>query len=131
MLRDLSAKVPHSMFTRKLSVAVVIALLACFAPLVQAHAILLSSTPAAKSVVDGPDLTVSLKYNSRIDAKRSRLTLVDPSGAEQTLVIATQSPAEVLEAPAKGLKSGAYILRWQVLAVDGHITRGEIPFSVR
>src|SRR5208283_2871713 len=100
-------------------------------PLVQAHAVLLSSTPAANSVVSGPDLTVSLKYNSRIDVKRSRLILVDPGGAEQTLVIASQSPSDVLEAPAKGLKSGAYILRWQVLAVDGHITRGEIPFSVR
>lgn len=119
------------MFARRLSAPVVVALLICFASLLQAHAILLSSTPAAKSVVDGPDLTASLKYNSRIDAKRSRLTLVDPSGAEQTLVIATQSPSEVLEAPVKGLKSGAYILRWQVLAVDGHITRGEIPFSVR
>src|SRR5271167_3128795 len=113
------------MFARRLSAPFIAALLVCFAPLAQAHAILLSSTPAAKSTVDGPDLTVSLKYNSRIDAKRSRLTLVSPSGEEKTLVIATQSPSEVLEAPAKGLKSGAYILRWQVLAVDGHITRGE------
>lgn len=119
------------MFVSRLGVPVMVALLVCAAPLIQAHAILLSSTPAAKSVVNGPELTVSLKYNSRIDAKRSRLTLVSPSGEEQTLVIATQSPSDVLEAPAKGLKSGAYILRWQVLAVDGHITRGEIPFTVR
>ena len=119
------------MFTRRLSVPVMVALVASFAPLVQAHAILLSSTPAAKSVVSGPDLTVSLKYNSRIDAKRSRLILVAASGAEQTLVIAAQSSPDLLEAPAKGLQSGAYILRWQVLAVDGHVTRGEVPFSVR
>src|SRR5271157_3961949 len=119
------------MFATRMRALLVVALFACFAPLVQAHAILLSSTPASKSVVDGPDLTVSLKYNSRIDAKRSRLILVSPSGEEQTLVMSTQSPSEVLEAPAKGLKSGAYILRWQVLAVDGHITRGEVPFNVR
>jgi copper resistance protein C len=119
------------MFARRISAAVVVALLACFAPLLQAHAILLSSTPAAKAVVSGPDLTVSLKYNSRIDAKRSRLTLVSPSGAEQTLAIAAQSSPDVLEAPAKGLQGGAYILRWQVLAVDGHVTRGEVPFTVR
>jgi methionine-rich copper-binding protein CopC len=25
---------------------------------------------------------------------------------------------------------GAYVLRWQVLAVDGHITRGDVPFTV-
>jgi len=29
-----------------------------------------------------------------------------------------------------GLAAGAYRLRWQVLASDGHITRGEIPFTV-
>ena len=119
------------MFARRLSAPIIIALLACFAPFALAHAILLSSTPAAKSVVSGPDLTVSLKYNSRIDAKRSRVILVSPSGTEQTLVIAAPSSPDVLEAPAKGLQGGAYILRWQVLAVDGHVTRGEVPFSVR
>ena len=28
------------------------------------------------------------------------------------------------------LSPGAYVLRWQVLAIDGHITRGDIPFVV-
>jgi methionine-rich copper-binding protein CopC len=31
---------------------------------------------------------------------------------------------------ADDLKRGAYKLRWQVLAADGHITRGEIFFKV-
>jgi methionine-rich copper-binding protein CopC len=119
------------MLVKKLIRLVVVALLACMAPLVQAHAILISSTPAAKSEVSGPDLLVSLRFNSRIDAKRSRLILVSPSGTGQLLSIAANSAPDALEAPVKGLKSGAYILRWQVLAVDGHITRGEIPFSVR
>jgi len=30
-----------------------------------------------------------------------------------------------------GLVRGAYKLRWQVLAADGHITRGEISFEVK
>ncbi|MFI4981818.1 MAG: copper resistance protein CopC, partial [Nevskiales bacterium] len=25
---------------------------------------------------------------------------------------------------------GAYVVRWQVLSVDGHITRGDVPFTV-
>jgi hypothetical protein len=29
-----------------------------------------------------------------------------------------------------GLIPGAYVVRWQVLAVDGHITRGDVPFTV-
>jgi len=28
------------------------------------------------------------------------------------------------------LVPGLYSLRWQVLAVDGHITRGDVPFTV-
>jgi len=39
--------------------------------------------------------------------------------------------ADILSATANDLKPGEYQLRWQVLAVDGHITRGEIPFTVR
>jgi len=26
---------------------------------------------------------------------------------------------------------GAWRLRWQVLALDGHITRGDVPFAIR
>ena len=29
------------------------------------------------------------------------------------------------------MKAGDYVLRWQVLATDGHITRGELHFRVR
>ena len=25
---------------------------------------------------------------------------------------------------------GRYVVRWQVLAIDGHITRGDVPFTV-
>ena len=28
------------------------------------------------------------------------------------------------------LVPGSYVLHWQVLAVDGHITRGDVPFTV-
>jgi methionine-rich copper-binding protein CopC len=28
------------------------------------------------------------------------------------------------------LTPGTYVLRWQVLAIDGHITRGDVPFTV-
>jgi methionine-rich copper-binding protein CopC len=37
---------------------------------------------------------------------------------------------DVIGARAAGLPPGAYRLRWQVLAIDGHITRGDIPFRV-
>lgn len=96
-----------------------------------AHAVLLESSPALKSTVSGPDVPLKLRFNVRIDAARSRLTLVDPDGTLQTLEIHEQDGPDTLSAEAKGLRPGAYRLRWQVLASDGHITRGEIPFTVK
>jgi len=95
-----------------------------------AHAVLLESTPSLKSGVAGPDVPIKLRFNVRIDASRSRLTLAGPAGFRQALEISKESPADALVTHATGLLPGEYRLRWQVLASDGHITRGEIPFTV-
>jgi methionine-rich copper-binding protein CopC len=95
-----------------------------------AHAILLESSPSIHSAVAGPDIPVKLRFNVRIDATRSRLTLVRPDASTQLLVIAKDSPVDTLRSQAQGLNPGEYRIRWQVLASDGHITRGEIPFQV-
>lgn len=95
-----------------------------------AHAVLLESTPAVNSTVAGPDIAIKLRFNVRIDAGRSRLTLVPPVGSVLPLEISKQISADTLSANAGGLPVGEYRLRWQVLASDGHITRGEIPFIV-
>jgi len=95
-----------------------------------AHAVLLESTPALKSSVSGPDVPIKLRFNVRVDALRSRLTLVRPDGSLQALELSKETPADTLAASANGLGAGEYRLRWQVLASDGHITRGEIPFTV-
>jgi methionine-rich copper-binding protein CopC len=95
-----------------------------------AHAVLLESTPSLKSAVSGPDVPIKLRFNVRIDTLRSRLTLIRPDGSVQPLEISKQTPVDTLSAEAIGLAAGAYRLRWQVLASDGHITRGEISFTV-
>jgi methionine-rich copper-binding protein CopC len=95
-----------------------------------AHAIIVSSVPAVDAIVAGPNLAVALRFNSRIDQERSRLTLTGPDGKSVTLDLSAAATPELLTATASGLQPGAYKLRWQVLAVDGHITRGEIPFRV-
>jgi methionine-rich copper-binding protein CopC len=105
------------------------ALMLCSWPAV-AHAILVSATPAANHVVDRGKIPVKLHFNARIDAKRSRLSLVGPEGGESPLSIEESAP-NTLGAIAEGLSAGLYILRWQVLATDGHITRGEVPFRVK
>lgn len=96
-----------------------------------AHAILLESKPAAKEIVAGPDVKFWLRFNVRIDASRSRLTLVAVDGSQPALKNLKQPSPDTFTAEASGLKPGEYHLRWQVLASDGHITRGNIPFTVK
>jgi methionine-rich copper-binding protein CopC len=95
-----------------------------------AHAVLLSSTPQKNAAVSGPDITISLKYNSRVDGARSSLTLLKPDGSSERIGSVTQPLPDTLSATGHKLAKGAYVLRWQVLSSDGHITRGEVPFQV-
>lgn len=96
-----------------------------------AHAILKSSSPAAGSVVAGPDVPVTLTFNVRVDAARSRLELLMPDASTIPLPAGKQPSPDTLASKLSGLKSESYTIRWQVLAPDGHISRGEIPFTVK
>jgi methionine-rich copper-binding protein CopC len=96
----------------------------------RAHAIVVSAQPAVDAVVHGGTTEVVLRFNSRIDHERSRLLLVRADGASTPLALKDATGPDTLAATAAGLIPGAYRLRWQVLAIDGHITRGDIPFTV-
>ncbi len=96
-----------------------------------AHAVLVEVTPPAHGSVSGPEVTFRLRFNSRIDAARSVLSLVSPDKSVRPLPMTRQPAPDTLSARAEGMKKGRYTLRWQVLAADGHITRGEVPFDVR
>ena len=95
-----------------------------------AHAILVASTPKVNASVKGPTLAVLLRFNVRIDNRRSRLRLIIPGGSEIGLAVAQQSTPDTLASVATGLNPGGYRLVWQVLASDGHMSQGEVPFTV-
>ena len=95
-----------------------------------AHAIILDSMPAANAALTGNDLSIRLHYNSRIDHARSKLTLFGPDNTPQPVTLDSDAPTDLLTASVHSLTPGAWRLRWQVLSVDGHITRGDIPFTV-
>ena len=94
-----------------------------------AHAILMDSQPQpGATVAPGPTHLV-LRFNSRIDQARSRLELRGDKTAGRSLPL-TPSGADTLQADVT-LAPGSWTLRWQVLAVDGHITRGDVPLTVQ
>jgi copper resistance protein C len=117
----------HSCFRILALVAVVAALSA----LVHAHAVLVESSPPQNGAVNGPNVDISLKFNVRVDAARSRLELKAPAGTARPLAVRQGTAANILLARANDLSPGKYHLIWQVLASDGHITRGETGFSVK
>jgi methionine-rich copper-binding protein CopC len=96
----------------------------------EGHAILKSSSPAYGGSVTRPEVPVKLTFNVRVDAARSKLQLLMPDASTVEVPIVKSPSPNTLVSKLTGLKPGAYAIRWQVLAPDGHISRGEIPFTV-
>ena len=97
----------------------------------EGHAILKSSSPENGGSVSRPDVPVKLTFNVRVDPARSKLQLLMPDASTIELPIVKWPSPDTLVSKLTGLKPGAYAIRWQVLAPDGHISRGEIPFTVK
>jgi methionine-rich copper-binding protein CopC len=118
-------------FHQRASVAALaIALLFLLPHAAFAHAVLVKSSPAQGAAVKAGDLDITLTYNSRIDALHSSLHLVGPDGKAHTLAVDAHVAPNLLVAKAPALTAGAYKLEWQVMATDGHITRGTVEFRV-
>jgi methionine-rich copper-binding protein CopC len=93
---------------------------ALFAGIAQAHALLLSTKVEGQEVV--------LRYNGRVDAARSRLTILKADGSEvQKLDCQAGEDQATLKGNLGTLAPGSYTLRWEVLSIDGHISRGDQP----
>ena len=112
---------------RALAAALLLALLAPSPA--HAHAILEESVPAQDGTVAAGRVGIALRYNSRIDKERSRLVLTGPNHDRTPLPIMQAGSPDVLTT-STDLKPGAYTIRWNVLATDGHLTRGDVHFTV-
>lgn len=108
-----------------------VAVVALTPGIARAHAIVVAAQPAMKSTVAPGELEIKLNFNSRVDSKRSRLVLRRPDGSEMVVVLAPDGPSGVLAGHALVTEEGRWTLHWQALSLDGHITRGEVSFSVR
>ena len=109
---------------------VVMAAFVSFAASLWAHAILVHSKPSTNQIIDRRNVSIELDFNSRVDGKRSRLILVGPDGQRQALEVRQSSQEKIVAQPGD-LGPGGYVLHWQILAEDGHITQGDVPFQVK
>ena len=113
------------------SLAATVAALSLVAGQADAHARLVSATPAAGVAVASPR-TISLTFSERVAPAFSGFDLVNASGATirvQTRV--SEDGKTISGAPARPLSAGAYIVNWRVASPDGHRMTGSTNFSVR
>lgn len=106
-------------------------LLASHAGPLAAHALVVASQPAAHAQVAGGEVSIDLRFNSRLDRKRVRLRLIDADGVARDLALQDDDSPDHLRAAPGVLAPGEYRIEWYVLSPDGHVTRGNVPFSVQ
>lgn len=112
------------------TVALVLLLFLGASPAAFAHAMLVRSTPANQAIVHRHQIEVALEYDSRIETRRCTVRLTNPAGQAFPLQMEPSTKPSELRAVARNLANGKYEIHWQVLASDGHITRGEVAFTV-
>jgi len=101
-----------------------------------AHAIVLESSPAHDAQLATPPDRVVLRFNSKIEHALSRAT-IEPVGGRPVALTAAGAPADShpapdrLVIPMRPLGPGTYVVRYRVLAADGHLTEGALRFTVR
>lgn len=116
---------------RAMSGSLALVTLAALAPAAAgAHAIVVRAQPAMNATVPQGDLDIKLDFNSRIDPPRSRLSLMGPDGSQTPVVPIGDAGPNALAGRASVTVAGHWKLRWQVLSLDGHVTRGEVSFTV-
>ena len=107
-------------------------LLACVPSVARAHAVIIESEPAADAKLTEPPARIYLRFNSKLEKRLCRVTLATADGRPVSLPVAAdggEKPDRIV-LPVGALKPGAYVIRYKVLAVDGHITEGALRFTV-
>ncbi len=95
-----------------------------------AHASLLEAVPGEGVVVAAGDVSIELRFDSRLDARFSQLTVFRPDGSRSVLTLHAGDRPGVLKATGTGLSEGSYLLHWRIVSVDGHAEQGQIRFRV-
>jgi methionine-rich copper-binding protein CopC len=97
-----------------------------------AHAIVLDSSPTHEAALAEPPARIVLRFNSRIEAALSRVTIESGTGRPVALPAARDAvEANRLVVPLRPLAPGTYVVRYRVLAADGHVTEGALRFTVK
>jgi copper transport protein len=99
-----------------------------------AHAVLERSLPPAGAVLEQAPGQVQLWFTEQPELRFSELQVVDALGNRMDAggtITAENNSSSLIVRLRPGIPNGTYTIVWRVLsAVDGHTTRGTVPFAI-
>jgi methionine-rich copper-binding protein CopC len=102
--------------------------------LVQAHPIVLESSLRHDAVVSRSPEQVTLRFNSAIETRLTQVTIAGRDRRPIPLGVAPNHrnglPRDRLVIPLPPLATGTYVIRYKILATDGHVAEGALRFTV-
>ena len=100
---------------------------------VDAHAMLVKSSPTRRAVLAVPPTRVELTFNERLEPAYSTVSVWSAAQAQvdDGKIVVRQDDPRRLSVGLPSLAAGAYTVKFRVLSVDGHLVEGTYPFEVR
>jgi copper transport protein len=97
-----------------------------------AHAILLTSSPAASTSMSTSPKQVSLTFSENVEVSLGSIELFNEKGGRVDVGAPHHSAASdrTIEASVPELGDGAYVLTWRVISADSHPVHGAFTFTV-
>ena len=101
------------------------------APDLRFHLRLTKSLPAAEADVTQAPRAVRLWFNQRPSLAVSRITLEGPDGKVDVGAVQATNDTLSFQVPIEAsLAPGSYTVGWRTAGLDGHVLRGDFPFSL-
>ena len=118
-------------FFRFRNVLAAILVAGAFVTLALAHNKLMKTAPAAGEALKTSPAHVEMWFAEKPDLTVSKIAVKGPRGAVETGPIHANAETSIV-ADFKGkLADGQYVVSWQTAGDDGHMSKGDINFSVK
>ena len=101
--------------------------------LVESHAVLVKSFPAARAMLSRPPGRVQLWFSERLEPAFSSASVWSASGKQmdkRDAGVSSDDPKE-LAVSVGALEPGTYTVRFRILSVDGHVVEASFPFTIK
>lgn len=97
-----------------------------------AHAVLVKSIPAQRSVLTESPPRVELWFSERLEPAYSRAVVIDEAGTQidRRDAVVSKEDARRLSLSLPPLHPGRYLVKYRVLSVDGHVVESSLTFTV-